>query len=50
MKYQRNNNKNSLETMKNKKNNLITDDFDTSEYIDEEFVGSNKKSFLKTRI
>ena len=33
--------------MKNKKNNLITDDFDTSEYIDEEFVGSNKKSFLK---
>lgn len=47
MKYQRNNNKNSLETMKNKKNNLITDDFDTSEYIDEEFVGSNKKSFLK---
>ena len=45
MKYTRKNNKNSLEIMKEEKNNLITDDFDTSEYLDEEFV--NKKKLFR---
>ena len=43
MKYQRNN---SLGKM-NKKNNLITNDFDTSDYLDEEFLEDSKRRFLK---
>ena len=42
MKYQRKNNKKILET-----NNLITNEFDTSEYVDEEFLEDSKKRFLK---
>ena len=47
MKYQRKNNKNSLEMIREAKNNLITNDFDTSEYLDEEFLEDSNRRFIR---
>ena len=49
MKYKRKNNKNSIEIIKEQKNNLMTEDFDASEYLDEEFIEESKRSFLNRR-
>jgi len=47
MKYQRRNNKNSIDMIKDAKSNLITNDFDTSEYLDEEFLEDSKRRFIR---
>ena len=49
MKYKRKNNKNSIEIINEQKNNLMTEDFDASEYLDEEFIEESKRSFLNRR-
>ena len=47
MKYKRNNNKSTLEIMKEEKTNSNINDFDTNEYLDKEFVTETKKKETK---